>query len=111
MSLLPAWVFVNGYRSVPFIGGKAHPSISESKQGRIGAPHVGVAHSPIASKRPSTNVWKEAQVTAIASLVERSGELKRELLEFSRRPRFDRDRREVLRDHFPERSFVTSRNW
>jgi hypothetical protein len=40
-------------------------------------------------------------VTAIASLVERSGELKRELLEFSRQPRFDRDRREVLRDHFP----------
>jgi hypothetical protein len=41
------------------------------------------------------------QVTAIATLVERSGELKRELLEFSRQPRFDRDRREVLQDHFP----------
>ena len=38
---------------------------------------------------------------AIASLVERSAELKRELLEFSWQPRFDRDRREVLRDHFP----------
>ena len=37
-------------------------------------------------------------VTAIASLVERSAELKRELLEFSWQPRFDRERREVLRD-------------
>lgn len=37
----------------------------------------------------------------IASLVERSGDLKRELLEFSSQPRFDRDRREVLRKHFP----------
>lgn len=45
-------------------------------------------------------------MTVIASLVERSGELKRELLEFSRQPRFDRDRREVLRDHFPT-GFVT----
>ena len=45
-------------------------------------------------------------MTVIASLVERSGELKRELLEFSRQPRFDRDRREVLRDHFPN-GFVT----
>src|SRR5882762_7224495 len=42
-------------------------------------------------------------VTAIASLVERSAELKRELLEFSWQPRFDRERREVLRDHFPNR--------
>jgi hypothetical protein len=42
-------------------------------------------------------------VTAIASLVERSAELKRELLEFSSQPRFDRERREVLRDHFPDR--------
>jgi len=42
-------------------------------------------------------------VTAIASLVERSADLKRELLEFSQQPRFDRDRREVLRDHFPDR--------
>lgn len=40
-------------------------------------------------------------MTVIATLVERSGELKRELLEFSQQPRFDRDRREVLRDHFP----------
>jgi len=46
---------------------------------------------------------RERRVTAIASLVERSGDLKRELLEFSRQPRFDRDRREVLRDHFPNR--------
>lgn len=42
-------------------------------------------------------------VTAIASLVERSAELKRELLEFSWQPRFDRERREVLRDHFSDR--------
>ncbi|MDT5141770.1 MAG: hypothetical protein QOI79_1107, partial [Mycobacterium sp.] len=42
-------------------------------------------------------------MTAIASLVERSAELKRELLEFSWQPRFDRERREVLRDHFPNR--------
>ncbi len=40
-----------------------------------------------------------SDVTAIASLVERSAELKRELLEFSWQPRFDRERREVLRDH------------
>ena len=39
---------------------------------------------------------------AIASSVDRSAELKRELLEFSWQPRFDRDRREVLRDHFPD---------
>jgi hypothetical protein len=44
-------------------------------------------------------VW----VTAIASLLDRSAELKRELLEFSWQPRFDRDRREVLRDRFPDR--------
>ena len=42
-------------------------------------------------------------MTAIASLVERSAELKRELLEFSWQPRFDRGRREVLRDRFPDR--------
>ena len=60
LSLLPAWVFVNGLRSVPFIGGKAHPSISESKQGRIGVPHTAVDHSWIASTWPWTNVWKEA---------------------------------------------------
>ena len=35
--------------------------------------------------------------------MERSAELKRELLEFSLQPRFDRDRRKVLRDHFPDR--------
>lgn len=40
-------------------------------------------------------------VTAIASLVERSGDLKRELLEFSWSRRLDRDRRQVLRDRFP----------
>ena len=56
----PAWVFVNGYRSVPFIGGKAHPSISESKQGRTGVPRTAVDHSWIALTWPSTNVWKEA---------------------------------------------------
>jgi len=39
----------------------------------------------------------------IASLVERSAELKGELLEFSWQPRFDHDRHEVLRDHFPDR--------
>src|SRR6202165_6208921 len=42
-------------------------------------------------------------VPAIASLVERSAELKRELREFSWKPRFARERREVLRDHFPNR--------
>jgi hypothetical protein len=42
-------------------------------------------------------------VTAIASLVERSADLKRELLEFSQQPLFDRERREVLQDHFPNR--------
>lgn len=41
-------------------------------------------------------------MTAIASLLDRSAELKRELLEFSWRPRFDRDRREVLREHLPD---------
>lgn len=46
---------------------------------------------------------RERYVTAIARLVERSGDLKRELLEFSMQPRFDRDRREVLRDSFPDR--------
>ena len=45
-------------------------------------------------------------MTAIASLLDRCAELKRELLEFSGQPRFDRDRREVLLDHFPDR-FVT----
>jgi hypothetical protein len=35
--------------------------------------------------------------------VERSAELKRELLEFSWQPRFDRERREVLRDHLADR--------
>src|SRR6202165_3453952 len=40
---------------------------------------------------------------AIASLLDRSAELKGELLEFSWQPRFDRDRREVLRDRFPDR--------
>ena len=43
-----------------------------------------------------------SDVTAIASLVERSAELKRELLEFSWQPRFDRERREVLRDHLAD---------
>ena len=47
-------------------------------------------------------VW----VTVIASLMDRCAELKRELLEFSWQPRFDRDRREVLRDHLPS-GFVT----
>jgi len=42
-------------------------------------------------------------VTVIASLLDRSAELKGELLEFSLQPRFDRDRREVLRDRFPVR--------
>ena len=42
-------------------------------------------------------------VAVVTSLVERSAELKRELLEFSRQPRFDRDRREVLRNHFSGR--------
>jgi hypothetical protein len=42
-------------------------------------------------------------VIAIARLVERSADLKRELLAFSRQPRFDRDRRELLRDRFPNR--------
>jgi hypothetical protein len=45
-------------------------------------------------------VW----VTAIASLLDRSAELKRELLDFSWQPRFDRERREVLGDHFRNRS-------
>jgi hypothetical protein len=44
-----------------------------------------------------------SDVTAIASLVQRSGDLKRELLEFSRQPRFDHDRREVLRDRVRNR--------
>ena len=42
-------------------------------------------------------------VRVIASLLDRCGELKGELLEFSWQPRFDRDRREVLRDRFPDR--------
>ena len=42
-------------------------------------------------------------MTAIASLVERSAELKRDLLEFSWQPRFDRERREVLRAHLADR--------
>jgi hypothetical protein len=42
-------------------------------------------------------------VTAIASLLDRSAELKREMLEFSWQPRFDRERREVLGDHFRDR--------
>jgi len=42
-------------------------------------------------------------VTAIASLLDRCAELKREMLEFSWQPRFDRDRSEVLRDHLPDR--------
>jgi hypothetical protein len=46
---------------------------------------------------------EEKRVTAIASLVERSAELKRELLEFSWQPRFDRERREVLRDYLGDR--------
>ena len=49
-------------------------------------------------------------VTAIANLVERSAELKRELLDFSQQPRFDREFREVLVDHFPRGSSPTSRN-
>src|ERR1700757_2803190 len=46
---------------------------------------------------------RERYVTAIASLVDRSAQLNRELLEFSWQPRFDRDRREALRDHLPDR--------
>ncbi len=42
-------------------------------------------------------------MTAIASLLDRCAELKRELLEFSWQPRFDRERREVLGDYFPNR--------
>ena len=42
-------------------------------------------------------------VTAIASLLDRCAELKREMLEFSWQPRFDRDRSGVLRDHLPDR--------
>jgi hypothetical protein len=42
-------------------------------------------------------------VVPIASLLDRCAELKREMLEFSWQPRFDRDRSEVLRDHFPDR--------
>ena len=42
-------------------------------------------------------------MTTIASLVERSADLKRELLEFSQQPRFDRDRREVLQDYLGNR--------
>lgn len=42
-------------------------------------------------------------VTMTAGLVDRCAELKRELLEFSWQPRFDRDRSEVLRDRFPDR--------
>jgi hypothetical protein len=38
-----------------------------------------------------------------ADLVQRSGELKRELLEFSNHPQFDRERRQVLRDYFGDR--------
>ena len=58
--------------------------MSESKRTcRIGVPHTAVDGSSIASKRPRVDVWKGAVVTAIASLVERSAELKRELLEFS----------------------------
>src|ERR1700739_4999070 len=44
----------------------------------------------------------EQCVIAIASLVERSAKLKRELLEYSWQLRFDRDRREVLREHVPD---------
>ncbi len=46
-------------------------------------PQVPVDHSRIASKRPSTNVWKGVWLTAMASLLDRCAELKRELLEFS----------------------------
>lgn len=42
-------------------------------------------------------------MTTIAHLVERSGDLKRELLEFSEQPRFDRDYRHVLQNYFPTR--------
>jgi NAD(P)-dependent dehydrogenase (short-subunit alcohol dehydrogenase family) len=50
--LNPTCVLANGSQSVRFIGGKAHPFISESKQGRIGVPHTAVDHSPIASMPP-----------------------------------------------------------
>ncbi len=42
-------------------------------------------------------------VAAITSLLDRCAELKREMLEFSWQPRFDRDRDEVLQDHLPDR--------
>ncbi|MGK2880913.1 MAG: hypothetical protein ACSLE6_09030 [Mycobacterium sp.] len=40
-------------------------------------------------------------MTEIANLVERSADLKRELLDFSLHPRFDRERRQVLEEFFP----------
>jgi hypothetical protein len=39
-------------------------------------------------------------MVTFADLVQRSAELKRELLKFSDHPRFDRERRQVLREHF-----------
>ncbi|HET7667033.1 MAG TPA: hypothetical protein VFK56_13385 [Mycobacterium sp.] len=45
-------------------------------------------------------------MTEIANLVQRSAELKRELLDFSQQPRFDREFREVLVDHFSS-GFIT----
>jgi hypothetical protein len=46
-----------------------------------------------------SGVW----MATIAELVDRSAQLKHELLEFSWHPRFDRDRELVLRNHFRDR--------
>ena len=49
-------------------------------------------------------------VTAIASLLDRCAELKREMLKFSWQPCFDRDRSEVLEITFLIDSSATSWN-
>jgi hypothetical protein len=80
-----------------------HDEWAAPSQVGIGVAHPSVDGSSIASKRPQVDAWRERRVTAIASLVERSADLKRELLEFSLQPRFDRDRREVLQDYLGNR--------
>jgi hypothetical protein len=80
-----------------------HDEWAAPSQVGIGVVHPSVDGSSIASKRPQVDAWRERRVTAIASLVERSADLKRELLEFSQQPRFDRDRREVLQDYLGNR--------
>src|SRR5271166_968495 len=86
------------------MGGKAHPFISESRGAFVDRRAAGGCRPFSDSVEAVLDRCLEGSVvTAIAGLLDRCAELKREMLEFSWQPRFDRDRSEVLRDHLPDR--------